>query len=80
MTSREWAAATAHQLPVAARPMASLATVVDHVEYSRPDAIDAESTAVYGRDCELWSEQVSRIATDTLSNRERVSRYFRDWR
>jgi hypothetical protein len=60
--------------------MASLATVVDHVEYARPDAIDAESTARYGRDCELWSEQVSRIATDTLSNRERASGYFRDWR
>jgi hypothetical protein len=60
--------------------MASLATVVDHVEYSRPEAIDAESTAGYGRECELWSEQVSRIATDTLSNRERASRYFRDWR
>ncbi len=60
--------------------MASLATVVDHVEYARPEAIDPELSTTFGRDCELWSAQVGRIATDTLSNRERASRYFRDWR
>ena len=79
MTSREWAAATAHRLPVAARPMASLAAVVDLVGYSRPETIDAD-VAHFGRECELWSAQVGRIAGDTLSTRERVQRYFKDWR
>jgi transglutaminase-like putative cysteine protease len=80
MTSREWATATAHTLPVAARPMASLATIVDKVGYSRPESIDPEKASTYGRDCELWSTQVGRIATDTLSNTERVKRYFSDWK
>jgi hypothetical protein len=59
--------------------MASLATVVDKVGYSRPDSIDPEKASTYGRDCELWSAQVGRIATDTLSGPERVKRYFTDW-
>jgi transglutaminase-like putative cysteine protease len=81
MTSREWAAATAHQLPVAARPMASLASVVDRVTFSPPEVIEGDgSAATYGRDCELWSAQVGRIATDTLSNRERLASYFTDWK
>jgi hypothetical protein len=80
MTSREWATATAHTLPVAARPMASLATVVDKVGYSRPESIDPEKASTYGRDCELWSAQVGRIATDTLSSTDRVKRYFTDWK
>jgi hypothetical protein len=78
MTSREWATATAHKLPVAARPMASLAAVVDRVGYSRPDSIEPQRAQTYGRDCELWSDQVTRIATDTLSTNERLRQYFRD--
>jgi hypothetical protein len=78
MTSREWANATAQKLPVAARPMASLAAVVDRVGYSPPDAIDAERAETYGRDCELWSDQVTRIATDTLNSSDRMRQYFRD--
>jgi hypothetical protein len=78
MTSREWAAATAHKLPVAARPMASLAAVVDRVGYSRPDSIEPHRAQTFGRDCELWSHQVTRIATDTLTTSERMRQYFRD--
>jgi len=78
MTSREWANATAHKLPVAARPMASLAAVVDRVSYSRPESIEPHRAQTFGRDCELWSDQVTRIATDTLSNTERMRQYFRD--
>ena len=78
MTSREWAAATAHKLPVAARPMASLAAVVDRVGYSRPESIEPHRANTYGRDCELWSDQVTRIATDTLTSSERMRQYFRD--
>jgi transglutaminase-like putative cysteine protease len=76
MTSREWAAATATHLPVAARPMLSLADAVDRFEFARPDAI--ASNASLGRDCELWAEQISRIAADTLTNRERAKVYFTD--
>jgi transglutaminase-like putative cysteine protease len=77
MTSREWATATAHKLPVAARPMASLAAVVDRVGYSRPESIEPRANT-FGRDCELWSDQVTRIATDTLTTSERMRQYFRD--
>jgi transglutaminase-like putative cysteine protease len=78
MTSREWSSATAHKLPVAARPMASLAAVVDRVDFARPDSIDPQRAVTYGRDCELWSNQVTRIATDTLSTSERMRQYFRE--
>jgi len=78
MTSREWSTATAHKLPVAARPMASLAAVVDRVDFARPDSIDPQRATTYGRDCELWSDQVTRIATDTLSTSERMRQYFRE--
>ena len=78
MTTREWANATAHKLPVAARPMASLAAVVDRVGYSRPESIDPDRAQTYGRDCELWSDQVTSIATDTLTSSERVRQYFED--
>jgi hypothetical protein len=84
MTPREWAAATATQLPVAARPMASLAAVVDRVSFAPPGAINLERAGAYGstlrHDCELWSNQVDRIADDTITLRQRVKRYFVDWR
>ncbi len=83
MTSSEWAIATADQLPVAARPMRSLAEIVDRVTYSPPGSIDLERTGTFGatlgNDCELWSEQVSRIAIDTLTPWRRVRRYFSTW-
>jgi hypothetical protein len=60
--------------------MSSLAAVVDRVGYSPPESIDGERSNTYGRDCELWSAQVGRIASDTLSTRERIRRYFKDWR
>ena len=56
-----------------------VAAIVDLVGYSRPDTID-EDGAQLGRECELWSTQVGRIAGDTLSTRERLQRYFKDWR
>lgn len=83
MTSSEWAIATANQLPVAARPMRSLAEIVDRVTYSPPGSIDLDRTGTFGatlgNDCELWSEQVSRIAIDTLTPWRRVRRYFSTW-
>jgi Transglutaminase-like superfamily/Domain of unknown function (DUF4129) len=84
MTPREWATATAAQLPVAARPMASLAEIVDRVTFARPGSIELENAGAYGstlrHDCELWSNQVDRIARDQLNFRQRVKRYFVDLR
>lgn len=84
MTPREWAVATGATLPVAARPMASLADIVDRVSFAPPGSIDLERAGAYGsslrHDCELWSNQVTRIAGDTQTTPQRVKRYFTDWR
>lgn len=83
MTVHEWATATAVELPVAARPMASLADVVDGVAFAPPGTIDLEREGAYGstlgRDCELWADQIARIATDTLNLPQRIRRYFTSW-
>ncbi len=84
MTPREWAAATGAQLPVAARPMASLAEIVDRVSFAPPGSIDLERAGAYGstlrHDCELWSNQVARIAGDTQTTPRRIKQYFTTWR
>lgn len=84
MTARQWAMATANTLPVAARPMASLADAVDRVTFAPPGTIDVDRTGSFGEtlgdDCELWSDQVVRIADDLLSRRQKVVRYFTEWR
>jgi transglutaminase-like putative cysteine protease len=84
MTSREWAQATASQLPVAARPMRSLAELVDQVTYSPPGSIELERTGRYGatlsHDSELWAEQITHIATDELTQMQRIRRHFTTWR
>ena len=83
MTPREWAEATAARLPVAARPMSSLATVVDRITFAPPGAVDLEHAGTLGgdlgHDCELWADQVSRVAVDTLTPAQRVREYFTDW-
>ena len=83
MTVHEWATATAAELPVAARPMAALADVVDRVTFGPPDAVDLARQGAYGttlgHDCELWADQIARIATDTLTGPQRVRRYFTTW-
>ncbi len=79
MTSHEWAEATASQLPVASRPMASLAATLDRVEYARPESIDEQQAETLGDDCEAWAVQVGRIATDTLPVTRKAARYFSEW-
>jgi transglutaminase-like putative cysteine protease len=80
MTASEWTAATATLLPVAARPMRSLADVVDRVTFAPTEEVDLAKRGSFGDrlsdDCELWSNQVTRIATDTLSTTKRIQRYF----
>ena len=62
--------------------MASLAHVVDRMGYARPGSFgpDSPGAATLGRDCELWSDQVGRIAGDTLARGDKLKRYFVDWR
>lgn len=83
MTVHEWATATAAELPVAARPMSALADVVDRISFGPPDGVDLERQGAYGstlgHDCELWADQIARIATDTLSGPQRIRRYFTTW-
>lgn len=84
MTSREWAQATAGHLPVAARPMRSLAELVDQVAYSPPGSIELDRAGAFGatlsHDSELWAEQVTRIAIDELTQLQRIRRHFTTWR
>jgi transglutaminase-like putative cysteine protease len=84
MTPTEWAAATANRLPVAARPMRSLADIVDQVSYAPPGHVDLERGGTFGatlgQDCELWSRQIDRIAADTFTPTRRVKHYFTDLR
>ncbi len=64
--------------------MTSLAGVVDRVSFAPPGTVDVERAGAYGstlrHDCELWSNQVARIAADTQPARQRVRQYFTDWR
>jgi hypothetical protein len=83
MTTHEWAHATAVVIPIAARPMASLAAAVDRFEFSRPESNDRTAAAAATHteaDCEQWSEQISRIAHERLTPIQRVRAYFTDWR
>jgi hypothetical protein len=63
--------------------MASLADVVDRVSYAPPGSYDLERAGAFGatlrHDCELWSNQVGRIASDALTTRQALKRYFTDW-
>lgn len=83
MTAHEWAAATAAHLPVAARPMSSLADVVDQIAFAPPGAVDLDRRGAFGatlgHDCELWSQQVTSIADDTLTPAQRVREHFTNW-
>lgn len=82
MTSTQWSEATAQQLPVAARPMASLADIVDRFTFAPPDRLDLDQPGSFGitigDDCELWADQIDRIASDRLTGTQKVTRYFTD--
>jgi hypothetical protein len=60
--------------------MRSLAEVVDRVMFAPTDEVDLAKRGSFGDrlsdDCELWANQVTRIATDTSSPTKRIKRYF----
>ena len=80
MTARTWAAATGDALPMAARPMASLAEVVDLVTFARSDVLDLRHSGISGQtivdDCRRWADQVVAVADDLLDQRHKLWRYF----
>lgn len=84
MTPSEWAVATSTVLPLATRPMRSLATTVDAVMYAPPGTVDLDQVGHYGesvtRDCLAWARQVDSIAADTLTIGGRIARYAAFWR
>lgn len=83
MTTSEWVSATSSRIPTAARPMTLLADVVEQLSFAPPGTVDLGRDGLigetFGRDCELWSEQIGVIATDHLTPIQRVKRYFTEW-
>ena len=73
-------AATGDALPMAARPMASLAEVVDLVTFARSDVLDLRHSGISGQtivdDCRRWADQVVAVADDLLDQRHKLWRYF----
>ena len=63
--------------------MASLAEIVDVVTFAPPGSVDLERSGAYGstlrHDCELWANQVRRIAGDVLTTRQRLRQYVLDY-
>lgn len=81
-TSSEWAKAIAAHLVVAARPIWALADAYDRFLFSEnfdTDYVDAFGNSI-STNCDLWSHQIDKIVTDTLTPRRRVVRYFTEWR
>jgi transglutaminase-like putative cysteine protease len=83
MTPRQVASATGRVLPVAARPMWSLAETIDLVMFGSPGSIDLETVGPYGssvaRDCATWARQIEEVADETMTPRDRLRRYFTVW-
>lgn len=84
MTASEWARATGGVLPVAARPMASLAAAVDLVTFAPPGAVDFEHRGTFGsdmaQDCVTWAHQVEASVRDQLHGSRRIVDHFTRWR
>jgi len=82
-TPMETAAATAEQLPIAARPISSLAEVVTEATYQASGTDGYEVAGSYGsstiRDCGNWCRQIERAVSDTITTPERIRRYFTRW-
>lgn len=84
MTAAQITAATAEALPVAARPMRSLADTVNEVTFAPPGAVDLDRIGPFGetiaRNCSVWARQVDGIAADRLTMGGRIRRYVMFWR
>ncbi len=81
LTPLEQARAVSPRLPVAARPLRSLAEVATAATYATPDEIahlaDPQLTGEPGP--RRWCRQVERIAEDAMTTSGRIRRYFTVW-
>ena len=82
LTPLEQARAAAPRLPVAARPLRSLAAVATAAAYAPPGEV--ESLIGHGDDGEpgpnRWCRQVERVAADSMTTSGRIHRYFTIWK
>jgi transglutaminase-like putative cysteine protease len=81
LTPLEQAQAVAPRLPVAARPLKSLAAVATAATFAPPDEVaDLVQMQIAGEPGpRRWCRQVERIATDSMTAGGRVRRYFSVW-
>jgi transglutaminase-like putative cysteine protease len=82
LTPLEQARAAAPRLPVAARPLRSLAAVATAATYARPGEVEsllhADGEGEPGP--QRWCRQVERVAADYMTAGGRFRRYFTIWR
>ena len=83
-TPLEIAAAAAQRLPMAARPMTSLAHAVTEATYRAEGSDGFAAVGAYGAsrlgDCRNWAKQIDRAATESLGWYARTRRYLTAWR
>jgi transglutaminase-like putative cysteine protease len=79
-TPLETATATARRLPIAARPVNSLAEVVTEAMYRPEGTTGYDVVRSYGSstllDCRTWTRQIERAVNDSISVADRTVRYF----
>jgi len=81
-TPMETARAAATHLPIVARPVSSLASVVTEATYSPAGTEGFAESSIYGgsvlSNCANWSRQIDRAVDDEVSLPTRLRRYFTD--
>jgi hypothetical protein len=82
LTPLEQARAAAPRLPVAARPLRSLAVVATAAAYAPADQLESVIGPEHDGDPgpHRWCRQVERVAADYMTAGGRFRRYFTVWR
>ena len=81
LTPNEQARAAAPRLPVAARPLKSLAAVATAATYATPDEVADLATPPHPGEPgpSRWCRQIEHIAADSMTAGGRLRRYFTVW-
>jgi transglutaminase-like putative cysteine protease len=81
LTPNEQARAAAPRLPVAARPLKSLAAVATAATYATPDEVAELTTPPHPGEPgpDRWCRQIEHIAEDSMTAGGRIRRYFTVW-
>jgi hypothetical protein len=81
-TPMQTARATAERLPIVARPVSSLATVVTEANFSPEGTAGYAEPSIYGgsvlTNCASWARQIDRAVDDSVPWPTRVRRYVTD--